>query len=142
MADFDMSFFCIMYKTSRCTTGGLEEALSLRTYSTIWYNSRRNKRRELSMSGGFTMMEVGSARIMNVTGLWYTFVQIYKIRWGISLKWNVSGLTLLLPYIIGTRRNWSACKLRVFALSNKKDELEFEQRRYVSNCLYFMWVSS
>ncbi|XP_021936580.1 solute carrier family 12 member 1 isoform X2 [Zootermopsis nevadensis] len=42
------------------------------------------------------------------------------------------GLTLLLPYIIGTRRNWSACKLRVFALSNKKDELEFEQRSMAS----------
>ncbi|PNF23009.1 hypothetical protein B7P43_G10386 [Cryptotermes secundus] len=42
------------------------------------------------------------------------------------------GLTLLLPYIISTRRNWSACKLRVFALANKKDELEFEQRNMAS----------
>lgn len=41
------------------------------------------------------------------------------------------GLTLLLPYIISTRSNWSSCKLRVFTLANKKDELEFEQRRYV-----------
>ncbi|XP_063708088.1 bumetanide-sensitive sodium-(potassium)-chloride cotransporter isoform X2 [Culicoides brevitarsis] len=38
------------------------------------------------------------------------------------------GLTLLLPYIISTRRNWSSCKLRVFALANKKDDLDFEQR--------------
>lgn len=42
------------------------------------------------------------------------------------------GLTLLLPYIISTRRNCSACKLRVFALANKKDELEFEQRNMAS----------
>lgn len=42
------------------------------------------------------------------------------------------GLTLLLPYIISTRRNWSGCKLRVFALANKKDELEFEQRSMAS----------
>ncbi|KAJ4451626.1 hypothetical protein ANN_03095 [Periplaneta americana] len=42
------------------------------------------------------------------------------------------GLTLLLPYIISTRRNWSASKLRVFALANKKDELEFEQRNMAS----------
>lgn len=42
------------------------------------------------------------------------------------------GLTLLLPYIISTRRNWSACKLRVFALANKKSELEFEQRSMAS----------
>ncbi|XP_065334078.1 bumetanide-sensitive sodium-(potassium)-chloride cotransporter isoform X1 [Cloeon dipterum] len=42
------------------------------------------------------------------------------------------GLTLLLPYIISTRRNWSACKLRVFALANKKDELDTEQRSMAS----------
>lgn len=39
------------------------------------------------------------------------------------------GLTLLLPYIISTRRNWSNSKLRVFALANKNSELEYEQRR-------------
>ncbi|XP_055540549.1 bumetanide-sensitive sodium-(potassium)-chloride cotransporter isoform X1 [Wyeomyia smithii] len=42
------------------------------------------------------------------------------------------GLTLLLPYIISTRRNWSACKLRVFALANRRAELEFEQRNMAS----------
>lgn len=39
------------------------------------------------------------------------------------------GLTLLLPYIISTRRNWSNSKLRVFALANKHSELEYEQRK-------------
>lgn len=39
------------------------------------------------------------------------------------------GLTLLLPYIISTRRNWSNCRLRVFALANRHSELEYEQRR-------------
>ncbi|CAL8122036.1 unnamed protein product [Orchesella dallaii] len=39
------------------------------------------------------------------------------------------GLTLLLPYIINTREKWATCKLRVFALANKKDELDDEQRR-------------
>lgn len=42
------------------------------------------------------------------------------------------GLTLLLPYIISTRRNWGNCKLRVFALANKRDELEFEHRNMAS----------
>lgn len=42
------------------------------------------------------------------------------------------GLTLLLPYIISTRRNWSSCKLRVFALANKRDELELEHRNMAS----------
>lgn len=36
------------------------------------------------------------------------------------------GLTLLLPYIISTRRSWQSAKLRVFALANKQAELEFE----------------
>ncbi|CAH1967079.1 unnamed protein product [Acanthoscelides obtectus] len=42
------------------------------------------------------------------------------------------GLTLLLPYIVSTRRNWSSCKLRVFALANKRDELELEHRNMAS----------
>ncbi|KAK9507128.1 hypothetical protein O3M35_008934 [Rhynocoris fuscipes] len=42
------------------------------------------------------------------------------------------GLTLLLPYIISTRRNWSECKLRVFTLANKKDDLVCEQRNMAS----------
>ncbi|XP_018059118.1 PREDICTED: bumetanide-sensitive sodium-(potassium)-chloride cotransporter [Atta colombica] len=42
------------------------------------------------------------------------------------------GLTLLLPYIISTRRNWSNSRLRVFALSNKNSELEYEQRNMAS----------
>lgn len=42
------------------------------------------------------------------------------------------GLTLLLPYIISTRRNWADCKLRVFVLSNKKNELQYEQRNMAS----------
>ncbi|XP_075145555.1 sodium potassium chloride cotransporter [Haematobia irritans] len=33
------------------------------------------------------------------------------------------GLTMLLPYIISMRSNWSNCKLRVFALSHGKDEV-------------------
>jgi len=37
------------------------------------------------------------------------------------------GLTLLLPYIISTRRSWSSCRLRVFALADKRSELEIEQ---------------
>lgn len=42
------------------------------------------------------------------------------------------GLTLLLPYIISTRRNWNTCRLRVFALANRNSELEFEQRSMAS----------
>lgn len=42
------------------------------------------------------------------------------------------GLTMLIPYLLTTRHNWSGCKLRVFALANKKDELDREQRNMAS----------
>ena len=39
------------------------------------------------------------------------------------------GLTMLLPYIISTRATWANCKIRIFALSNRKQELEVEQKK-------------
>lgn len=39
------------------------------------------------------------------------------------------GLTVLLPYIISTRSNWANCKMRIFALTNRKQELEIEERK-------------
>ncbi|KAI1301558.1 Solute carrier family 12 member 2 [Halotydeus destructor] len=38
------------------------------------------------------------------------------------------GLTMLVPFILSTRNQWSGCRLRVFALANKKNELDREQR--------------
>ncbi|GFS33674.1 bumetanide-sensitive sodium-(potassium)-chloride cotransporter [Nephila pilipes] len=42
------------------------------------------------------------------------------------------GLTMLIPHILSTRSQWSGCKLRIFALANKKDELDREQRNMVA----------
>lgn len=39
------------------------------------------------------------------------------------------GLTMLLPYIIQSRSTWANCKIRVFALTNRKMELEIEERK-------------
>lgn len=39
------------------------------------------------------------------------------------------GLTILIPYIISTRAYWSNCKIRIFALTNRKLELEMEERK-------------
>ena len=39
------------------------------------------------------------------------------------------GLTVLLPYILSTRSTWSNCKIRVFALTNRKQEAEVEERK-------------
>ena len=35
---------------------------------------------------------------------------------------------MLIPYIISTRSQWRSCRLRVFALANRKDQLDREQR--------------
>ncbi|RWS15025.1 solute carrier family 12 member 3-like protein [Dinothrombium tinctorium] len=42
------------------------------------------------------------------------------------------GLTMLIPYILTTRSQWSGCKLRVFTLANRKDELDREKRNMAS----------
>jgi len=38
------------------------------------------------------------------------------------------GLTLLLPYILKTRSQFSECKIRVFTLANRKNEVDTETR--------------
>ncbi|CAL8122010.1 unnamed protein product [Orchesella dallaii] len=42
------------------------------------------------------------------------------------------GLTMLLPYIIHSRSNFAGCKIRVFALANKQQDLEVEQSALAS----------
>ncbi|XP_075227429.1 sodium chloride cotransporter 69 isoform X2 [Lycorma delicatula] len=63
-----------------------------------------------------------------------TQFQRKRKRGTIDVWWlyDDGGLTLLLPYIITTRSAWSNCKLRVFTLANKKEELQFEQRNMAS----------
>lgn len=39
------------------------------------------------------------------------------------------GLTILLPYILSLRSQWSRCKIRIFALTNHQMELELEQKK-------------
>jgi len=44
---------------------------------------------------------------------------------------------MLLPYIISTRNHWVSCTLRVFALVNRQDEAELEERKWVTCCVEF-----
>lgn len=39
------------------------------------------------------------------------------------------GLTLLLPYILTTRKQFKSCKLRVFTLANRADQMDQQQRQ-------------
>nr|XP_027239552.1 bumetanide-sensitive sodium-(potassium)-chloride cotransporter-like [Penaeus vannamei] len=70
-------------------------------------------------------VELGKDVLNNIT----TFRRKQK-KGTIDVWWlyDDGGLTLLLPYILTTRSQWSNCNLRVFALANRKDELDMEQR--------------
>merc|ERR1711902_103677 len=59
-----------------------------------------------------------------------TQFQAKKRKGNIDVWWlyDDGGLTLLLPYILTTRAQFSECSLRVFALANKRDELDRETR--------------
>jgi len=59
-----------------------------------------------------------------------TQFQVRKRQGTIDVWWlyDDGGLTLLIPYILTTRQQFSECKLRVFSLANRKDELDRETR--------------
>lgn len=52
----------------------------------------------------------------------------------LSLRWlyDDGGLTLLLPHILKTRKQFKHCKLRVFKLANQNDQLDMETRNMAS----------
>ncbi|XP_014204971.1 bumetanide-sensitive sodium-(potassium)-chloride cotransporter isoform X2 [Copidosoma floridanum] len=54
-----------------------------------------------------------------------------KHKTGIIDVWwlyDDGGLTILLPYIISTRSNWEHCKMRIFALSNNKQDIVAQEK--------------
>ena len=61
-----------------------------------------------------------------------TQFQAKKRKGNIDVWWlyDDGGLTLLLPYILTTRAQFADCSLRVFALANRRDELDRETRKY------------
>merc|ERR1719310_1121065 len=58
-----------------------------------------------------------------------------KKKTGIIDVWwlyDDGGLTLLLPHILTTRKQFKSCKLRVFTLANKNDQIDLETRNLAS----------
>lgn len=49
----------------------------------------------------------------------------------IDIYWlyDDGGLTVLLPYIISMRSTFEKCKLRIFALTNRRQEMEMEEKK-------------
>ncbi|XP_026741334.1 bumetanide-sensitive sodium-(potassium)-chloride cotransporter [Trichoplusia ni] len=69
-------------------------------------------------TSSFTSVEQFTKRQAGTVDVWWLY--------------DDGGLTLLLPYILSTRRAWSSCPLRVFTLANKNTELEIEERNMAS----------
>merc|ERR1712088_886968 len=61
-------------------------------------------------------------------------VSIKKGHGFIDVWWlyDDGGLTLLLPHILKTRKQFKHCKLRVFKLANHNDQLDMETRNMAS----------
>ena len=57
--------------------------------------------------------------------------QAKKRKGNIDVWWlyDDGGLTLLLPYILTTRAQFADCSMRIFALANRRDELDRETRK-------------
>ncbi|XP_059062211.1 bumetanide-sensitive sodium-(potassium)-chloride cotransporter-like [Achroia grisella] len=69
-------------------------------------------------ASSFTSVEQFTRRQAGTVDVWWLY--------------DDGGLTLLLPYILSTRRAWSTSPLRVFTLANKNTEMEIEERNMAS----------
>lgn len=69
-------------------------------------------------TSSFTSIEQFTRRHSGTVDVWWLY--------------DDGGLTLLLPYILSTRRAWASCPLRVFTLANKNTEMELEERNMAS----------
>ncbi|XP_050520398.1 solute carrier family 12 member 3 isoform X2 [Daktulosphaira vitifoliae] len=118
-----------------CNSGSEEESELLTKDSYMVYtksnndftdHQKKSKNQKVNIVKGTDGYDLPKDTIYNITRF-----QRKQKKGTIDVWWlyDDGGLTLLLPYIISTRGNWSSCKLRVFTIANKKDQLEFEQRR-------------
>ena len=57
-----------------------------------------------------------------------SILRCQRFRW----LYDDGGLTLLLPHILKTRKQFKHCKLRVFKLANHNDQLDMETRNMAS----------
>ncbi|XP_053611514.1 bumetanide-sensitive sodium-(potassium)-chloride cotransporter isoform X2 [Plodia interpunctella] len=69
-------------------------------------------------ASSFTSVEQFTKRQAGTVDVWWLY--------------DDGGLTLLLPYILSTRRAWASSPLRVFTLANKNTEMEIEERNMAS----------
>merc|ERR1711971_403722 len=85
-----------------------------RTISTDVYKDAEGRPLAKEIVGDITQFQQGTKKRNGTIDVWWLY--------------DDGGLTLLIPYILTTRKQFSDCKLRVFSLANRKDELDRETR--------------
>merc|ERR1719264_14206 len=85
-----------------------------RTISTSVYQDTEGRPLAKEIVGDITQFQQRTKKRSGTIDVWWLY--------------DDGGLTLLIPYILTTRKQFSDCKLRVFSLANRKDELDRETR--------------
>ena len=93
--------------------------------STSFHDSKYSSSKESMEAGRDDCEDIPESVMADVNQF-----QVCRRTGNIDVWWlyDDGGLTLLLPYILTTRRQFSSCKLRIFTLANKKEELDRETR--------------
>ncbi|KAJ6635705.1 Bumetanide-sensitive sodium-(potassium)-chloride cotransporter [Pseudolycoriella hygida] len=127
----DLSGNAVLSST-RDHVSGLPDPLENRTQYVVKKDPKKSKRRASDAS--FLYKAPGGVDLPKDVLQDLTLFTRKRSNAVIDVYWlyDDGGLTLLLPYIISTRRTWNSCKLRVFALANKQLELEFEMSAMAS----------
>ena len=70
---------------------------------------------------------MSTSKWQNIAGSkkFFTITGIIDVWW----LYDDGGLTLLLPHILTTRKQFKSCKLRVFTLANRNHALDQQQRK-------------
>lgn len=110
------------------TTAPQEENIAAPVVKFRGLTRQRTRTRTISTSGYHD--EEGNPLSKELVSDITQFQHHNKRTGNIDVWWlyDDGGLTLLIPYILTTRQQFQDCKLRVFTLANKKDELDRETR--------------
>ncbi|XP_055308215.1 bumetanide-sensitive sodium-(potassium)-chloride cotransporter-like [Sitodiplosis mosellana] len=66
--------------------------------------------------------------LLNQLGIFHSFSNQHNGTIDVWWLYDDGGLTILIPYILSLRSQWSRCKIRIFALTNHQMELEVEEK--------------
>jgi len=106
-----------------------EEVVIVTTSDNVVEKKKRTRTTSVAVFHGVDGNPLERQVVENITQF-----QAKKRKGNIDVWWlyDDGGLTLLLPYILTTRAQFSDCSLRVFSLANRSNELDRETRNMAS----------